>query len=149
METYYDILNIHPQASEAEIRARFRFLANAYHPDKFTSPVHKAEAEREFKKINQAYQVLSNPLQRAEYDRTIDLSRASGADSAEERPPERPVKPIEMADFGRRLMKALTVMLGLVLLLLIVTRLGLGSLLLLLLLAGAGVWIWRHWFGPE
>jgi len=73
MENYYKILDVHPKASQAEIKERYRFLANAYHPDKFATSEHKNRAEEQFKKINQAYQVLSVPAKRADYDRKLGL----------------------------------------------------------------------------
>ncbi|MEM7342908.1 MAG: J domain-containing protein [Chloroflexota bacterium] len=74
MENYYKILGVDPKASSDQIKKRFRFLANAYHPDKFTSETHKANAEEEFKAINQAYQILSVPAKRSAYDRQLGLS---------------------------------------------------------------------------
>ena len=71
MDNYYKILGVDPNASQVEIKERYRFLANAYHPDKFPNDAHKQHAEEEFKKINQAYQVISVPAQRAEYDRSL------------------------------------------------------------------------------
>lgn len=68
MEDFYQILGVSPKASLEEIKERFRFLAQAYHPDKFASTNHKAQAEEQFKRINEAYQVLSDPRKRAEYD---------------------------------------------------------------------------------
>jgi hypothetical protein len=67
-ENYYAILGVAETASVDEIKARFRFLSQAYHPDKFPARAHKQSAEEEFKRINQAYQVLSDSAQRARYD---------------------------------------------------------------------------------
>ncbi|MGD1083570.1 MAG: DnaJ domain-containing protein [Verrucomicrobiota bacterium] len=67
-DDYYKILGVAPSASQADIKARFRFLSHAYHPDKFSTDGHKKEAEEEFKRINSAYQVLSKPNERARYD---------------------------------------------------------------------------------
>ena len=57
METYYDILNVPKNADNEEIKKAFRILAMKYHPDK--NPNDKAAEER-FKKINEAYSVLSD-----------------------------------------------------------------------------------------
>ena len=70
MKNYYDLLGINQDASQEEIDKHFRFLANAYHPDKFPSKNQKELAEEEFKKINEAYQVLSNLAKRSAYDRS-------------------------------------------------------------------------------
>lgn len=63
---YYEILNVPRDASLEEIKAAYRRLAREYHPD-----VRKddPQAEERFKEINEAYQVLSDPQKRAEYDR--------------------------------------------------------------------------------
>lgn len=69
MEDYYQILGVPPNATQEEIGKRYRFLALAYHPDRFSSEESKIEAGREMARINAAHQVLSDPLKRAAYDR--------------------------------------------------------------------------------
>ncbi len=64
-ESYYDILGVARNASEKEIRKAYRDLARKYHPDVCKDP----GAEEKFKKINEAYSVLSDPQKRAQYDR--------------------------------------------------------------------------------
>ncbi len=68
IDDLYALLDVAPTASFEEIKERFRFLAHAYHPDKFASLPHKQQAEEHFKKINAAYQILSDPEKRAAYD---------------------------------------------------------------------------------
>ncbi len=63
---YYTILGVKRDASEAEIKRKYRELAMKYHPDR--NPDDK-RAEEKFKEINEAYQVLSDPQKRAHYDR--------------------------------------------------------------------------------
>ncbi|MDR1896463.1 MAG: DnaJ domain-containing protein [Prevotellaceae bacterium] len=62
---YYKILGLTPEASPEEIKSAFRKLSKAYHPDR------KGGSTELFCEINQAYQVLRDPLQRAEYDRLL------------------------------------------------------------------------------
>ena len=62
---YYEILEISKNATPEEIKNAFRRLAQKYHPDRNPG---NSEAEAKFKKINEAYQVLSNPVERANYD---------------------------------------------------------------------------------
>src|ERR1700727_1318934 len=63
---YYDILGVARGASGEEIKAAYRALARQHHPDVAED---KAQAEHRFKEINEAYEVLSDPQKRAQYDR--------------------------------------------------------------------------------
>lgn len=62
---YYEILGVSRDASIEEIKRVFRRLARQYHPD--LNPGDK-QAEEKFKAIGEAYEVLSDQAQRAEYD---------------------------------------------------------------------------------
>lgn len=62
---YYKTLGVARNATADEIRSAYRKLALKYHPDR--NPGNKA-AEEQFKEINEAYQVLSDPQKRARYD---------------------------------------------------------------------------------
>lgn len=64
---YYEFLQISPHAEPATIHRVFQFLAARYHPDNAqTGDVEK------FMLLKQAYEVLSNPERRAEYDATYE-----------------------------------------------------------------------------
>lgn len=63
-DDYYEILGVEKTASDSEIKKAFRKLALQYHPDK-----NKDEgAEEQFKKIAEAYEVLSDETTRKKYD---------------------------------------------------------------------------------
>ncbi|HUW06026.1 MAG TPA: J domain-containing protein [Williamwhitmania sp.] len=62
---YYKILELTKSASPEEIKKAYRRLARKYHPD--LNPSSK-EAEKKFKEINEANEVLSNPENRKKYD---------------------------------------------------------------------------------
>ncbi|HUF54097.1 MAG TPA: J domain-containing protein [Dehalococcoidia bacterium] len=66
---YYSTLGIKKTASEKEIKSAFRKLARKYHPD--VNPGDD-EAERKFKEINEAHDVLSDEEKRTKYDRYGD-----------------------------------------------------------------------------
>ncbi len=63
---YYDILGVAKTSSDAEMKAAFRKAAMQCHPDRNPG---NAEAELQFKELNEAYQALSDPQKRAAYDR--------------------------------------------------------------------------------
>ncbi len=62
---YYKILGVEKSASDAEIKKTYRKLAMKYHPDKTRGD---KTSEEKFKKISEAYAVLSDPKKRNEYD---------------------------------------------------------------------------------
>ena len=75
--TYYDLLEISVSADDVEIKRAYRKLAIKYHPDK--NPGDK-NAEEKFKKIAEAYDVLSNPEKRKIYDQYgMDALKGTGA----------------------------------------------------------------------
>ena len=61
---YYEVLGLSKGASEDEIKKAYRKLAKQYHPDINKAP----DAETKFKEINEAYEVLSDPQKKTQYD---------------------------------------------------------------------------------
>jgi curved DNA-binding protein len=62
---YYSILEIEKTATIVEIKKAYRKLAMKYHPDRNKGD---KQAEEKFKKINEAYAVLSDEQKRKQYD---------------------------------------------------------------------------------
>ena len=69
-KNYYDILGISKDASEEDIKKAYRKLSLKWHPDRHVSDSEedKKKAEEKFKEIAEAYDVLSDPQKKAEYD---------------------------------------------------------------------------------
>jgi curved DNA-binding protein CbpA len=70
--TFYDLLGVEPDASQREVKAAFRRRSLSVHPD------HGGSAEA-FVRLQEAYEVLSDPIRRAAYDRS--LARGERADA--------------------------------------------------------------------
>ncbi|WP_233547100.1 DnaJ domain-containing protein [Exiguobacterium sp. AM39-5BH] len=64
-KNYYDMLGVSKQASDQDIKRAYRKLAKQYHPDVNKDP----DAHDKFKAIQEAFDVLSDPDKKANYDR--------------------------------------------------------------------------------
>lgn len=68
---YYDVLGLAKNSTDEEIKKAYRQLASKFHPDKISgadgSP-EKKQAEEKFKEVGEAYETLSNPIKRQQYD---------------------------------------------------------------------------------
>ncbi|MBE9181312.1 J domain-containing protein [Oculatella sp. LEGE 06141] len=76
---YYDILGVPRDATVEEIKRVYRKLARQYHPD--MNPGDKA-AEEKFKDVGEAYEVLSDPGKRAQYDQFSRFWKQRGFQSS-------------------------------------------------------------------
>jgi curved DNA-binding protein CbpA len=76
---YYRILQVHEEAEVEVVQAAYRTLSKKYHPDANKEP----NAEERMKQLNEAYAVLGDELQRAEYDRQHRNGETSAPVAAE------------------------------------------------------------------
>ena len=70
--SYYEELGVEPDSSPKEIRDSFRALVRLLHPDHHTDPALKSIAERQLRRVNRVYAVLSDPEKRRRYDLASD-----------------------------------------------------------------------------
>ena len=66
--TFYDLLGVPRGATESQIRRAYRARAQKLHPDVNAAP----DAAARFAELQNAYEVLSNPNRRRDYDRSLD-----------------------------------------------------------------------------
>ena len=107
LHTYYDVLEIPESASQAEVSKAKRRLALEYHPDRLEGlPEHltklRKDADEKWHEIQEAWQVLSDPAKRNQYDEALKKHRAQQSSpeptpeysqSGTSAPPPRPTAP--------------------------------------------------------
>jgi len=90
---FYEILGVSKSANDADIKRAFKELAKKYHPDKHPGEIFY---EEHFKKINEAYQTLSDPKSRKIYDLRLFYAQTNTTQSkpnpAQTPPPNQPKK---------------------------------------------------------
>lgn len=74
-KTHYEILNLSPSATLQDVKKSYRKLALQHHPDR-NPPEKKEQAEVLFRRVNEAYEVLSDTEQRRQYDVELKQGRA-------------------------------------------------------------------------
>lgn len=138
--SYYALLELHPGASEQELRQAFRQLSKRFHPDTTTLPA--AEAEQAFQRLREAYAVLSDPEQRRRYDALLALPAMLSPTSPGAQPPLTAPRPdgVRRALSGGEWLALLLLGVSLVLSL----ALGLG----LAWMRGAELMQWPSWWPP-
>lgn len=67
LHTHYDTLMVSRNASAEVIRAAFKSLSQKYHPDKNKHP----DADRIMQQLNESYKILSDPIARSKYDKSL------------------------------------------------------------------------------
>ena len=74
MEKYYEVLEVSETASKEVIEKAYKVLAKKYHPD-LQPASQKKDAEEKIKKINFAYEILSDEIKRKEYDGKLEAEK--------------------------------------------------------------------------
>ena len=84
MTTYYEVLDVPPDATPAQIKAAYRILVQLHHPDRLQQANAQVRryAEERLKKINEAYAVLGDPASRARYDASPESREAEAGEAA-------------------------------------------------------------------
>lgn len=72
MKTHYDILEVSKYASDEVIKRAYKVLAKKYHPD-LQEESKKQEAEEMMKKINESYAILTDPIKKEKYDKSLEF----------------------------------------------------------------------------
>lgn len=80
---YYEVLGVWASADEASVKKAYFKLAKIYHPD-VAGRSDTPEGEIDFKLINEAFAVLSDPLRRREFDEQLKKSKRSGGSEQRE-----------------------------------------------------------------
>lgn len=90
---YYKLLGVTPNASATEIKQAYRRLARLYHPD-----VNTMTRDEQIKRLNEAYEILSNTRRRTAYDKLLRQARLNAEEALAERQRQRQqeaLKPLE------------------------------------------------------
>jgi DnaJ-class molecular chaperone len=95
-KNYYLVLGVSRGASDASIRAAYHELARRMHPD-ITGP----SGTSRFQEINEAYEVLSNPVRRRAHDRDFDGPNRGIEVPVRRQPPRRPISPEPISLFSQ------------------------------------------------
>lgn len=98
-QPYHEILGVAPDASAKDIKRAYFKLSKAYHPDRYFRRQigsYAGRLDRIFKKITEAYELLSDPTTRAEVERSMNaVGPIPGSTPATPGKPQRPLTPIE------------------------------------------------------
>ncbi len=92
MQDYYTMLGVTPDATLQEIKSAYRRLARLHHPD-----LNKEARDDLIKRLNQAYEILRDPLKRAAYD--TQLARRGQRSARPSRQKPQPKREPEMTWF--------------------------------------------------
>ena len=104
MTNLYQIIGVSTSASKQEIKRAYRNKAKIYHPDK--NPNNPIAADR-FKAINEAYQILSDPIKKSQYDallfyKTLDIPKTKSTKEEKKKASPYQAEPVELTEQQKR-----------------------------------------------
>ena len=101
----YDVMGVARDVDKATLQAVYKSLAIEWHPDKHPGDA-RAAAEAKFQEISEAYQVLSRPDRRAQYDADLDAAQTAEESKAAAKKFRAGTWNTEVPDVQERLRKA-------------------------------------------
>jgi curved DNA-binding protein CbpA len=96
---FYEVLGIPKDATAAQVREAYVRLARERHPDRFPDPAKKQEAQEFFKQLTEAFNTLSNPRNREQYDADRDKPRLTSPEEIAGDAHQRAVQKFKEKDF--------------------------------------------------
>lgn len=89
MKDYYDMMGLAPEASQDEITTMYRKLSKKYHPDKNSDdPDLLRWSDGMMKELNEAYDILSDPAKRSQYDQMRRIPQSFRPTAQADAPPQ-------------------------------------------------------------
>jgi DnaJ-class molecular chaperone len=99
LSDYYELLEVPRDASVAAVRAAYARLARERHPDRFTDPQEKKQAQEVFTRLTEAFNTLSNDKSRRDYDAALAAPQVSAPEQIARQAYERALQHIQARAF--------------------------------------------------
>jgi tetratricopeptide (TPR) repeat protein len=97
---FYEVLELSKGCSDEEIKLAYKAQARKWHPDRFSDPMKKKQAEKMMTNLNRAFDVLGNRTKRALYDQGIDPESGMGQENGQYYQQGNPFEQFGFGGFG-------------------------------------------------